>query len=38
MNTSNMTTAKEDVKIPVKIKLSALWASLMLLYIYADIL
>lgn len=38
MNTSNMTTAKEDIKIPVKIKLSALWASLMFLYIYADIL
>ncbi|MHB1295835.1 MAG: DUF6326 family protein [Anaerolineae bacterium] len=25
-----------DVKIPVKIKLSALWAALMFLYIYAD--
>ncbi|MEJ2598253.1 MAG: DUF6326 family protein [Anaerolineales bacterium] len=28
----------EDVKINVRIKLSALWISLMLLYIYADIL
>ena len=26
----------EDVKINVKLKLSALWAALMLLYIYAD--
>jgi hypothetical protein len=28
----------EDIKINVKLKLSALWVSLMLLYIYADIL
>ncbi len=28
----------EDLKIPVKMKLSALWVSMMLLYIYADIL
>jgi len=28
----------EDVKIPVKMKLSALWVAMMLLYIYADIL
>jgi hypothetical protein len=28
----------EDMKINVKIKLSALWVTLMLLYIYADIL
>ena len=28
---------KEDVKINVKMKLSALWIALMLLYIYADI-
>jgi cbb3-type cytochrome oxidase subunit 3 len=28
---------KEDVKINVKMKLSALWVALMLLYIYADI-
>jgi hypothetical protein len=28
----------EDVKINVKLKLSALWVTLMLLYIYADIL
>ena len=38
MNTIKKTTEKEDVKISVKIKLSALWAALMLLYIYADIL
>ncbi|WP_266172020.1 DUF6326 family protein [Dyella subtropica] len=28
--------ALEDVKIPVKLKLSALWASLMFCYIYGD--
>lgn len=28
----------EDIKISVKMKLSALWVSMMLLYIYADIL
>jgi hypothetical protein len=38
MNTINKTTEKEDVKINVKMKLSALWVALMLLYIYADIL
>lgn len=38
MNTIKNTVEKEDVKISVKIKLSALWAALMLLYIYADIL
>ena len=37
MNTINRTTEKEDVKISVKMKLSALWAALMFLYIYADI-
>jgi hypothetical protein len=37
MNTVNKTAEKEDVKISVKSKLSALWATLMLLYIYADI-
>jgi hypothetical protein len=39
MNT-NKKTARilEDVKINVKIKLSALWVALMLFYIYADIL
>jgi len=37
MNTINRTTKEEEVKIPVKIKLSALWAALMFLYIYADI-
>jgi hypothetical protein len=38
MNTINKTTEKEDVKIPVKLKISALWVVLMLLYIYADII
>jgi hypothetical protein len=38
MNTINKTTEKEDVKINVKMKLSALWAALMFIYIYADIL
>ena len=31
-----MTTELEDVKINVKLKLAALWASLMFLYIYVD--
>jgi H+/gluconate symporter-like permease len=38
MNTINKTTEKEDVKINVKLKLSALWVALMFIYIYADIL
>jgi cbb3-type cytochrome oxidase subunit 3 len=37
MNTINKTTGQDDVRIPVKMKLSALWAALMFLYIYADI-
>ncbi len=37
MNTSNKTTEKEEPKINVKMKLSALWVVLMFLYIYADI-
>ena len=36
MNTITKTTEKEDVKINVKMKLSALWVALMLLYLYAD--
>ena len=38
--TTNNNTAKvlDDVKINVKIKLSAIWVTLMLFYIYADIL
>ena len=36
MNTIKKTTEMEGVRIPVKMKLSALWAALMLLYIYAD--
>ena len=38
MNTIHTTTETEDVKIHVKMKLSALWAALMLVYIYADII
>ncbi len=38
MNTINTITEKQDVKINVKMKLSALWIALMLVYIYADIL
>jgi hypothetical protein len=38
MNSINKTIEKEDVKINVKMKLSALWVALMLIYIYADIL
>jgi hypothetical protein len=38
MNIIHKTAEKEDVKINVKMKLSALWVALMLIYIYADIL
>jgi hypothetical protein len=39
MNTSNhKAMTLEDAKIDVKIRLSALWVTLMLFYIYADIL
>ena len=39
MNTNNKTARSlEDVKINVKIKISALWVTLMFFYIYADIL
>ena len=38
MTTLNQPTEKETVRIPVQMKLSALWASLMFLYIYADFL
>ena len=38
MNTIKKTNETEDMKVNVKIKLSALWVSMMLLYIYADIL
>ena len=38
MNTIKKTTEMEDVKISVRMKLSALWVAIMLLYIYADIL
>jgi hypothetical protein len=38
MNTITRTTEKEAGKIPVNMKLSALWAALMFLYVYADIL
>lgn len=39
ISTSNKSSLVfEDVKINVKVKLSALWVTLMLIYIYADIL
>lgn len=38
MNTINTTTEKEELKPTVRMKLSALWIALMLLYIYADII
>jgi uncharacterized membrane protein HdeD (DUF308 family) len=38
MNTINKSTEKEEAKINVKMKLSALWIALMFLYIYADII
>ena len=34
----NTASTLEDVQINIKIKLSALWVAMMLLYIYADIL
>ena len=37
MNTIKKTTALEDMKVSTKMKLSALWVALMLLYIYCDI-
>lgn len=37
MNAIKKTTEKEDGKIDVRLKLSAFWAALMFLYIYADI-
>ena len=37
MNTNKRATEMEDVKINVKLKLSALWAAVMFLYVYADI-
>jgi len=37
MNATINKTVLEDVKINVKIKLSALWAAVMFLYAYADI-
>ncbi|MBI3243877.1 MAG: hypothetical protein HYZ49_16460 [Chloroflexi bacterium] len=36
MNSINKTTELEDMKIGVKMKLAALWASFMFLYIYVD--
>jgi hypothetical protein len=36
MESSSNTTALSDPKLPVKLKLSALWTSVMFCYIYAD--
>ncbi len=37
MNTQNISqTALEDIKVSLKLKLAALWASFMFLYIYVD--
>lgn len=38
MNTNKITTELEDMKISVKMKLSALWAAVMFCFIYGDIL
>lgn len=38
MNSINKVVELEELKINVKVKLSALWVAIMLLYIYADIL
>ena len=37
MNTNKNTTELEDVKINLKIKLSALWAAVMFFYVSADL-
>lgn len=37
MNANNANTSRADFKVNVKIKLSALWVTVMLLYIYGDI-
>jgi len=37
MNTNNKATEMEDMKIGVKMKLSALWAALMFCFVYGDI-
>ena len=37
MNTNKITTEFEDIKISVKMKLSALWAAVMFCFIYGDI-
>ena len=37
MNSNRKTAELEDVKINVKIKLSALWVAVMFLYVYADV-
>ncbi len=36
MNSINKTTEVEDIKVNVKLKLAALWASMMFFYIYVD--
>ncbi|MBI5308728.1 MAG: hypothetical protein HZB37_10460 [Planctomycetes bacterium] len=36
MDTNNMTTEMEDIKVSLKLKLAALWTSFMFLYIYVD--
>ena len=38
MTSNNKVVELEETKISVKVKLSALWVTIMLLYIYADIL
>src|SRR5512136_319961 len=38
MNTITKITGMQEAKIPMQMKLAALWAALMFLYIYADIL
>ena len=37
MNTNKIGAEMEDMKVNVKFKLSALWAAVMFLYVYADI-
>jgi hypothetical protein len=36
MNTNNLTTEMEDIKVSLKLKLAAMWTSFMFLYTYVD--
>ena len=38
MNTNNMTTEMEDIKVSLKLKLATLWTSFMFLYIKKEVI